>query len=317
MRCASHDYRDTKARPRSVREARGFELGYRVGTLRVVIRPPLLAALSLVAVACSDGTTATEPSNGGAPGSAGTPAAAGLAGAPGTLGTGGAGAAGTPNRPLDVLVFSKTAAYRHASIPDGIAALETVATNQGWTLTASEDSSLFTDDALAPLDVVVFLSTTGDILDDDQQAAFERFIQAGKGWVGIHSASDTEYDWAFYGDLVGAYFREHPDIQSATLDVEDPADATMAGLPSPWTRTDEWYAFQTNPRPNVHVLLTLDEASYSPGTATMGPDHPITWSHEYQGGRAFYTALGHTSESYTDPIFVGMLTRAIEWAARR
>ncbi len=228
----------------------------------------------------------------------------------------------TPSRetaegPLSVLVFSKTAAYRHDSIPDGIAALMSASAGGDYTLTASEDASVFTDDSLANLDVVVFLSTTGDILDDDEQAAFERFITSGKGFVGIHSASDTEYDWAFYGGLVGAYFREHPDIQQATLDVEAPSDPTMNGVPSPWTRTDEWYAFQSNPRPNVDVLMTLDESSYDPGTATMGGDHPITWSHEYEGGRAFYTALGHTKESYSDPIFVGILTRAIQWAGRR
>lgn len=223
----------------------------------------------------------------------------------------------TPGAPLGVLVFSKTAGFRHDSIPDGRAALMNVAASAGWTLSATEDSSVFTDEALTPLDVVVFLSTTGDVLDDAEQAAFERFMRSGKGFVGIHSATDTEYDWAFYGGLVGAYFREHPAIQQATLHIEDASDPTMAGLPVTWSRTDEWYAFKDNPRPNVHVLITLDEASYSPGTATMGADHPITWLHEYEGGRAFYTALGHTKESYTDPLFVGMLTRAIEWAAGR
>lgn len=222
-----------------------------------------------------------------------------------------------PEGPLSVLVFSKTAAYRHDSIPDGIAALTNASADAGYTMAASEDASLFTDDGLAKLDVVVFLSTTGDILDDDQQAAFERFIERGGGFVGIHSASDTEYDWPFYGGLVGAYFREHPDVQPATLDVEAPDDPTMLGVPAPWTRTDEWYAFQSNPRPNVEVLMTLDESSYDPGTATMGGDHPITWCHEYEGGRAFYTALGHTPESYSDPIFVGILTRAIRWAGGR
>jgi len=245
--------------------------------------------LALAASACGEGSKAASPG-------------------PGTSAS---------DAPLSVLVFSKTAAYRHDSIPDGIAALMSASTDAGYTMTASEDSSLFTDDGLAPLDVVVFLSTTGDILDDDQQAAFERFIMSGKGFVGIHSASDTEYDWAFYGGLVGAYFREHPDIQQATLDVEDASHPTMLGIPSPWTRTDEWYAFQSNPRPNVDVLMTLDESSYMPGTATMGDDHPITWCHDYEGGRAFYTALGHTSESYSDPIFVGLLTRAIQWAGGR
>jgi type 1 glutamine amidotransferase len=254
--------------------------------------------------------------NGGAAGAAGTAGNGGAAGVAGTAGNGGA-AGNTASGPLTVLVFSKTAAFRHDSIPDGIAALTNVAAENGWNLSATEDDSVFTDDGLAPLDVVVFLSTTGDVLDDTEQASFERFIRAGKGFVGIHSASDTEYDWAFYGELVGAYFREHPDIQQATLHIEDASDPTMSGLPATWTRTDEWYAFQTNPRPNVHVLITLDETSYSPGSATMGADHPITWSHDYEGGRAFYTALGHTKESYSEPLFVAMLTRAIEWAARR
>jgi len=184
-------------------------------------------------------------------------------------------------------------------------------------MTATEDAGFFIDTELAEFDVVVFLSTTGNVLDDTQQAAFERFIRAGNGFVGIHAASDTEYDWPFYGGLVGAYFREHPAIQAATLEVEDAAHATMMGVPSPWMRTDEWYSFKSNPRPNVHVLMTLDEGSYSPGSSAMGADHPITWLHEYEGGRAFYTALGHTAESYTDPSFMRMLTQAISWAAER
>lgn len=238
--------------------------------------------------------------------------------APPPLGAAGTtGSAGAPSGPLAVLVFSKTAGYHHDSIPDGQAALANVAASSGWTLTTTDDAAVFTDGGLEALDVVVFLSTTGDVLDADQQAAFERFIGAGKGFVGIHSASDTEYDWPFYGELVGAYFREHPAIQAADLKLEDPNDPTTAGLPTTWTRTDEWYAFSENPRPNVHVLLTLDESSYSPGTATMGADHPVTWLHEYAGGRAFYTALGHTKQSYDEPLFIGMLTRAIEWAGGR
>lgn len=264
--------------------------------------------------ACGDGskTPARGATNHGGFGGSGQ-AGAGAGGAS----AGVSGSAGGGQAPLSILVFSKTAGFRHDSIPDGIAALMSASSSAGYTMEASEDSSVFTDDGLATLDVVVFLSTTGDILDDAQQAAFERFIMRGKGFVGIHSATDTEYDWTFYGGLVGAYFREHPSIQPATLHVEAPSDPTMAGVPSPWTRTDEWYAFQSNPRPNVNVLMTLDETSYDPGTATMGDDHPITWYHEYEGGRAFYTALGHTSESYSDPIFVGILARAINWAGGR
>ncbi|HSY23181.1 MAG TPA: ThuA domain-containing protein [Polyangiaceae bacterium] len=218
---------------------------------------------------------------------------------------------------LQVLVFSATAGYRHASIPDGIAALTTLAGQRGWTLTATEDATQFQDSVLSRLDVIVFLSTTGDVLDTDQQAALVRYVQSGKGWVGIHSASDTEHDWPWYGGLVGAYFQSHPDIQQAAIHVEDPAFPATSGLPDPWVRTDEWYAFTTNPRGRVHVLLSLDEDSYAPGDSGMDGDHPIAWYQVYEGGRSFYTALGHTSESYQEPLFVAQLAEAVEWAGGR
>ncbi len=295
-----------------------------------MLRPSACAwfLVTMCAAACDDASSsAGNPATGGAAGrmgmisagSAGTAGASGSANAAGTSGraTGGSGpsAAGASSVELNVLLFSKTQAYRHESIPDGIAALQQLAVVSSWTLTATEDAAEFTA-KLPAADVAVFLSTTGDILDDTEQAAFESFVARGGGFVGIHSATDTEYDWAFYGGLVGAYFREHPAIQEATVRVEDPADPLLAGIPLAWTRTDEWYAFKNNPRPNVKVLLTLDESTYAPGTATMG-DHPITWSHEYEGGRAFYTALGHTKESYADPLFVQLLGRAIVWAGGR
>ncbi|MET0792298.1 MAG: ThuA domain-containing protein [Polyangiaceae bacterium] len=232
----------------------------------------------------------------------------------GTLGCNGAGEPSSGVGPaVSVLVFSRTAVYRHDSIPAGIRALSALAADRGWQLTATEDATQFSDAGLAAYDAVIFLSTTGDVLDDAQQAAFERFIRAGKGFVGIHSASDTEYDWAWYGALVGAYFREHPAVQAADVVSESLTGPATTGLPNPWRRSDEWYAFQSNPRPNVQVLLSLDESSYSPGSATMNGDHPIAWSHEYDGGRAFYSALGHTSESYSDPLFVGHLAGGIAW----
>jgi type 1 glutamine amidotransferase len=215
------------------------------------------------------------------------------------------------------LVFSRTAAYRHDSIPAGVQALSKLAADHAWTLAATEDPTRFSDAGLAGYDAVIFLSTTGDVLDDAQQAAFERFIRAGKGFLGVHSATDTEYDWAWYGGLVGAYFREHPTIQAADVIVEDAANPATAGLPNPWHRTDEWYSFKSNPRPNVHVLLSLDEGSYSPGSSSMAGDHPIAWCHEYDGGRAFYTALGHTSESYADPSFMAQLAGAVTWVLAR
>ena len=216
----------------------------------------------------------------------------------------------------DALVFSRTTAFRHTSIAQGIAALRTLGTQRGWRVTASEDPTLFTDQGLAPFNVIVFLSTTGDVLNPDQQAAFERFIRRGNGFVGIHSATDTEYDWPWYGELVGAYFRAHPAIQPALIHVEAAHPSTM-GLPSAWMRSDEWYGFRDNPRSRVTVLLTLDESSYMPGESTMGGDHPIAWFHEHDGGRSFYTALGHTEASYAEPLFLGHLAGGVEWAARR
>jgi type 1 glutamine amidotransferase len=229
-------------------------------------------------------------------------------------GDGAAPVDGSRSGPLRVLVFSATAGYRHASIPDGIAALQMLASQRGWTISATEDATQFQDSTLSALDVIVFLSTTGDVLDTDQQAALVRYVQSGKGWVGIHSASDTEHDWPWYGGLVGAYFSSHPDIQQASIRVEDPTHPSTVGLPNPWVRTDEWYAFTSNPRGRVHVLLSLDESSYSPGDSGMDGDHPIAWDQTFEGGRSFYTALGHTSESYQEPLFLAHLTGAIEWA---
>jgi type 1 glutamine amidotransferase len=160
---------------------------------------------------------------------------------------------------------------------------------------------------------VVFLSTTGDVLGPPQQMAFERFIRRGGGFVGVHSATDTEYDWPFYGGLVGAYFDGHPDIQNATIQVEDQSHPTTTSLPRTWARRDEWYNFRRNPRGSVTVHATLDERTYSGGT--MSPDHPIIWSQVYEGGRAWYTAGGHTVDSFSEPLFVEHLGRAILWVA--
>lgn len=214
-----------------------------------------------------------------------------------------------------VLVFSKTAAFRHASIPDGIAMIQSLGTNNGFIVHATEDATAFTDTNLTQYSAVVFLSTTGDVLDINQQGAFERFIRSGKGYVGIHSASDTEYSWPWYGQLVGAYFNNHPSQQTATNLVLDRAHPSTAGLPERWVRFDEWYNFQSNPRGSVHVLATLDEKSYAPGTGAMGYDHPIAWCHNFDGGRSWYTGGGHTSASFSEPLFRQHVLGGILWAA--
>ncbi|WP_079320404.1 ThuA domain-containing protein [Microbispora sp. GKU 823] len=211
-----------------------------------------------------------------------------------------------------VLVFSKTAGFRHDSIPAGVQAIRDLGAAGDFEVNATEDAGAFTSSNLAQYRAVVFLSTTGDVLDAAQQAAFQSYVDGGGGYVGVHAAADTEYDWPYYGQLTGAWFDSHPSIQQANVKTEDTAHPATSGLPATWTRTDEWYNYRTNPRPNVHVLQSLDESSYSGGT--MG-DHPITWCHPQASGRAFYTGLGHTAESYTEPNFRSLLLGGIRYAA--
>ncbi len=216
----------------------------------------------------------------------------------------------------NVLVFSKTSGFRHASIPDAIAAIEQLGAQNGFGVTKTEDAAFFTDANLAQFDAVIFAMTTGDVLNGAQQAAFEQYIRSGGGYVGLHSASDTEYSWPWYGDLMGAFFDSHPQIQTATINVEDTSHPSTEHLDSTWVRNDEWYNFQRNPRLNanpVNVLATLDESTYSGGN--MGSDHPIAWYHEFDGGRAWYTGGGHTKASYSEPDFVQHLLGGIQYAA--
>ncbi|WP_125776714.1 ThuA domain-containing protein [Antribacter gilvus] len=217
--------------------------------------------------------------------------------------------------PFDALVFSRTAGFRHDSIPAGVAAIQQLGTTNGFTVTATEDPGVFTDEGLSGYEVVVFLSTTGDVLDAGQQAAFERYIQGGGGFAGVHAASDTEYAWPWYGELVGAYFSAHPANQTATVKVEDHVHDSTAHLPSRWERFDEWYNFRSNPRDTVHVLASLDESTYSAGAGAMGAEHPTAWCQTFDGGRSWYTGGGHTQESFAEPEFLQHLLGGIRTAA--
>ncbi|WP_405997618.1 ThuA domain-containing protein [Streptomyces sp. NBC_00829] len=212
-----------------------------------------------------------------------------------------------------VLVFSRTAGFRHDSIPAGVAALKELGRTSDITVDATEEAAQFTTSNLARYDAVVFLSTTGDVLNADQQKAFENYVATGGGYMGVHAAADTEYDWSFYGGLVGAYFQSHPQIQPATVRVEDHTHPSTAHLADAWERTDEWYNYRTNPREQARVLATLDETTYQGGT--MKGDHPIAWCQTYEGGRAFYTGGGHTNESYAEPAFRQHLLGGLRYAA--
>ena len=216
---------------------------------------------------------------------------------------------------FSVLVFSKTdtAGYRHASIPDGIQAFRSLGQEHYFAVEATEDASIFASDSLSGYDAVVFLNTSGDVLNAQQQAAFERYVRGGGGFMGVHAAAATEYDWTWYGGLVGAFFDDHPEIQEATVATANNAHPSTLHLPKRWPRTDEWYNFRTDPSDSVEVLLTLDESTYDGGT--MGASHPIAWMREYDGGRTFYTGLGHTNESFQDPLFQRHLLKGLEWAA--
>lgn len=216
---------------------------------------------------------------------------------------------------MKVLVFSSTKGFRHDSIEVGVQALKEIGTQNGFGADWTEDATQFTTETLAQYKVVVFLNTTGDVLNDTQQAAFEKFVQAGGGYVGIHSAADTEYGWEWYGRLVGGYFKSHPHIQPAKVLVDDRKHPATSHLPPVWLRTDEWYCYRAAPDKDLYrILMRLDTASYQGGT--MGDWHPIAWCHEFDGGRAFYTGGGHTRESFAEPDFRKHLLGAIKWAAK-
>lgn len=213
-----------------------------------------------------------------------------------------------------VLVFSKTMGWKHTSIPFGIAAIQQLGAENGFAVDTTKNANVFTDDNLRKYDAVIFNCTTGNVLTAAQQAAFERYIQAGGGYVGIHSAADTEYDWPWYGRLMGAHFSSHPsqpNVQQAIVEVTDTSHLSTKGLPLKWERTDEWYSYRSF-YSGLNVLAYLDENTYNGGT--NGANHPIAWYHEFDGGRAFYTGGGHTDESFSEPLFLQHLLGGIRYA---
>lgn len=215
--------------------------------------------------------------------------------------------------PKSLLVFSRTVGFRHDSIPIGRQAILDIAIERGWTAAFSEDPSALQAKALKNYDVIVFLNTTGDFLGKSEEKALQGFVKAGGGVVGIHAAADAEYENAWYGDLIGGYFKRHPAQQNATVKIEDPSDPCMKHLPNPWTRWDEWYDYKVSPRGKVTILASLVPESYK--DHSMGDDHPITWKHDFDGGRCWYTGMGHTQESYKDPLFLKMVAEGIDWAS--
>jgi type 1 glutamine amidotransferase len=210
-----------------------------------------------------------------------------------------------------VLIFSKTNGFRHESIPAGIEAVKKLGASNGFDVVATEDSLEINKSNLKKFAAVIFLSPTGKVFGPEQEEAFQNYIEQGGGYVGIHAATDCEYNWPWYGKLAGAYFKGHPSQQEAKLIIVNKNHPSTAGLPDTWVRKDEWYNFK-DINPDITVLIKIDESSYKGGE--NGGDHPMAWYHAYDGGRAFYTELGHTNESFSDPLYLKHLLGGIEYA---
>nr|WP_298995845.1 ThuA domain-containing protein [uncultured Allomuricauda sp.] len=222
-----------------------------------------------------------------------------------------------PKTPDFVLAFTKTTGYRHKSIEKGVHTLRQLGRKNNFIVLQTETAADFNAQNLKNYKLVVFLSTTQDVLNNQQQRVFENYIKSGGSFLGIHAAADTEYDWAWYGKLVGGYFDNHPNdpnVRNAKIDVLSKDHPSTKHLDDTWNRSDEWYNYK-NINPNISVLLNLDETSYEGGT--NGNNHPIAWYHEFDGGRAFYTGGGHTEESFDEPEFRQHLLGAILWCLGR
>jgi type 1 glutamine amidotransferase len=225
---------------------------------------------------------------------------------------------------FEALLFTKTQGFHHSSILEGVAGLQALSKQHNFTLTWHEDAGIFTPEKLKQYQVIIFLNTTGDLLNKAQQKAMEAFIQSGKGFVGIHSAAATEYDWEWYGKLLGRRFIIHPRIQTAKLLIENQQFIGMETLPKHFTWTDEYYEFGKETSGKLNYLLTVDEQTYEPYAIWkdkglegkgMGQFHPIAWYQNFDGGRSFYTSLGHLGAAYTDPMFMAHVYGGIFWAA--
>jgi type 1 glutamine amidotransferase len=212
-----------------------------------------------------------------------------------------------------LLVFTKTLGWRHQSIETGVATIKAIGNEHQFMVEHTEDILLFLRETLDQYDAIVFLSTTGNVLDEAGQDAFEKYIQGGGSYLGIHAAADTEYDWPWYGKLVGGYFESHPNnpnLRTATVAKTANPHKSVAHYSDTFSREDEWYNYK-NINPSVTTILTLDEASYKGGT--NGDFHPIAWYHNYDGGKAFYTGGGHTKASFSEVGFKTHLKEAILW----
>ncbi len=221
-----------------------------------------------------------------------------------------------PGSEFKALVFTKTAGFRHDSIPSGVAMFRQMATENNFEMVHTEDSTIFNDQDLAQFDVLVMFQTSGDVWNAEQKAALERYQQGGGGVVAIHNAADMRNGYQWWDDLIGTTMTQHSAGGLAgTIKVADKVHPSTAGLPDRWQWREEWYNFDQNPRGDVHVLATADETTYDAGPSKMGADHPISWCHDYDGGRAWITGLGHHDYAYNEPLFQKHLLGGLRYAA--
>lgn len=213
-----------------------------------------------------------------------------------------------------ILIFSLTKGFHHTSIADGITAIQKLGAQNKFNVDTTTDVNQFTTENLKQYQSIIFLSPTGsNLFNDAQKLALKQYINNGGGFVGIHAATDCNYEWEWYGKMVGGYFESHPKIQDAKLIIVDSKNKLVKGLPQPWLHKDEWYNFKSF-NTSVKVLIKVDETSYKGGN--MNNNHPISWTHIYDGGKVFYTALGHTKECYTDQLFLNHLLAGLKWTMK-
>jgi uncharacterized protein len=210
-----------------------------------------------------------------------------------------------------VLIFSKTNGYHHASISVGIEAIKKLGMENGFDVDSTIDSTWFRTKTLKSYAALIFLSPTGKVFGPAEETALQEYIHHGGGFVGVHAATDCEYNWQWYGDLVGGYFKSHPKQQQAKLVVVNKDFPATKGLPDTWDHFDEWYNFKYLNK-DIIPLIRIDESSYTGGE--NGDNHPMAWYHNFEGGRSFYTELGHTNECWADAMYLHHLLGGIQYA---
>jgi len=222
---------------------------------------------------------------------------------------------------VHVLVYSGSTGYRHESIPSAVAALKTIGARAGYVVDATEDPEVFTAERLAPYKVLVLVSNSTDPKKPESEwftgarrDALQGFLKSGKGVIGLHAAADSHYGWGWYGQMIGGYFERHPKgTPKGVVMVIDSKHPATAKLPKSLERNDEWYYYK-DLDPTLHVLVAIDPKTIGEGEPDVNLN-PLVWCHDFGGGRVFYSALGHTNESWSEPYMVDLMTGALAYAA--